>query len=135
MGMSEQTTSPVSWQPEIGFHTRFRETRIQFGALRGENMTQDRFAELLNTDDVKVTGGMIRQWEAANGRPGQEVAVARRVATVTGIDPGWLISGVEGSLSPGPGPNGGGKVIPLATRKKVRTVPKAQFIYTVSAAA
>lgn len=129
--MSQQHT-PLTWQPEIGFHTRLRETRIQYGEIVGQNLTQDAFAKLLHGGDVKITASQLKQWEAGNSMPKEKFAVAYRVAEVTGVSAGWLLHGSE-VARPAP-PDGGGVVVPLATRKKVSTVQKSQYIYTARSA-
>lgn len=132
MGMSQLHT-PLTWQPEIGFHTRLREIRIQYGEIIGQNLTQDGFAKLLDGPDVKITASQLKQWEAGNSLPKQKFAVAYRVAEVTGVSAGWLLHGTSEDAHPAP-PDGGGNIVPLAARKKVSTVQKSQYIYTARAA-
>lgn len=74
------------WVPEVDIATRLRLVRREYGRLVGRAITQADMAELLD-----VPKNRLQQWEAGNSVPRDLVAVAKRMAEVTGVDVTWIL--------------------------------------------
>ncbi len=77
--------------PQWGLDDRLRKVRRDMG------MTQEQLAEALGVG-AKAYGA----WEAGTNRPGDVLAVAARMESVSGVPRQWFIGWMEDPLAVGP---------------------------------
>jgi transcriptional regulator with XRE-family HTH domain len=93
--------------PEWTFADRLRKARSRTG------LSQKKFAAVLQVNDSAYS-----QWEADNNKPRDIVAVANRIAMLTGISSAWLLGAAESPTGDPDGPNGGATLPRLDSNQK-----------------
>jgi transcriptional regulator with XRE-family HTH domain len=116
--MSEARVIQFRWRPTIGFATRLRVLRKEYGTRIGQpGLSQVAFAT-----ELGVNENTYKQWESGGNRPSDIVAFANRCSEVTACDPAWLLGIETFDHGPDSGPDQGisalswkdhGTVLPL----------------------